>query len=148
MSLNVYLETPGESRKYEARIFVREDGQTMELTRREWDERFPGREPVTMQSCETEDVFHANITHNLGAMANAAGIYEAVWRPDEHGITKARQLIEPLRAGIAKMEAAPQKFEQFNAKNGWGLYVHFLPWLKRYLAACEESPDADVRVSR
>lgn len=83
-------------------------------------------------------VFEQNITHNLGAMAEAAGIYEAVWRPEEVGIVVASQLVEPLRKGIDAMEANREHFETFNASNGWGLYKNFLPWLKRYLAALRE----------
>ena len=93
-------------------------------------------------------VFDANITHNLGAMAREAGIYQHCWRPEEIGITHARQLIEPLQTAIAAMRADPARFERHDAPNGWGLYKHFLPWLEKYLAACEEHPDAEVSVSR
>lgn len=96
---------------------------------------------------ETE-YFSANITHNLGAMAREAGIYEACWRPEEIGITHATQLIEPLRSGIALMKADPKRFAKHNPSNGWGSYAGFLPWLERYLAACEDHPEAEVRVSR
>lgn len=89
-----------------------------------------------------------NITHNLNRMASEAGIYQHLWRPEEIGVTKARQLIEPLRAGIALMKAEPSRFEKHSASNGWGTYEQFIPWLERYLAACEEAPDADVSVSR
>ena len=93
-------------------------------------------------------VFDANITHNLGSMAEEAGIYGHLWRPKEIGVTKASQLIEPLRVAIAAMKADPSRFEKHNSPNGWGLYEHFVPWLERYLFACEEYPDADVNVSR
>lgn len=93
-------------------------------------------------------VYDANITHNLNVLAAAAGIYKEVWRPEEIGITTARQLIEPLQAGLAKMKADRGYYETFNAENGWGLYENFVPWLERYLAACEENPDALVSVSR
>lgn len=93
-------------------------------------------------------VFDANITHNLGSMAAEAGIYKHCWRPEEIGITHARQLIEPLQTAIAAMMADPARFEKHNATNGWGLYKHFLPWLEKYLAACEEFPDAEVHASR
>lgn len=96
---------------------------------------------------ETE-VFEANITHNLNKMADAAGIYKHVWRPEEIGITKARQLIEPLRDAIALMESNPARFKVYNPTNGWGTYEDFLFWLKNYLAACENDPDAHIRVSR
>lgn len=93
-------------------------------------------------------VYDANITHNLGKMANAAGIYEIVWRPEENGITTAEQLIEPLEKAIADMKARPEYYEQFNSPNGWGTYKNFVPWLEKYLAACKEYPDAVVEVSR
>ena len=97
---------------------------------------------------ETEQHYNANITHNLGPMAEEAGIYKHCWRPEEIGITKARQLIEPLRAGLKLMESDPPRFEKYNAENGWGLYKNFVPWVRDYLAACEQYPDADVHVSR
>lgn len=95
-----------------------------------------------------EEVFWANITHNLNEMADAAGIYEACWRPETIGITKAGQLIPLLTAGLERLRADPAKYEQYNAPNGWGLYKHFVPWVEKYLRACEEYPEADVRVSR
>jgi hypothetical protein len=103
---------------------------------------------VYLTESRPAEVYSANITHNLGAMAEAAGIYMHLWRPDELGITKARELIEPLRAGLERLKAEPQVFERHNAPNGWGLYMHFVPFVENYLRACEESPNADVRVSR
>jgi len=91
-------------------------------------------------------VYDANITHNLGAMAREAGIHMHLWYPEEIGITKAKQLIEPLRAAVALMRADPTRFEKHNASNGWGLYENFVPFVENYLAACEERPDADVHV--
>lgn len=93
-------------------------------------------------------VYDANITHNLNAMAEAAGIYRACWRPEEVAITKAAQLVEPLRAGLAWLKANKVEAERYNAPNGWGLYEHFVPWVEQYLAACEANPEATVRVSR
>jgi hypothetical protein len=148
MSLDVWLTMPGEMRRYESRIFVRDDGQTKEISREEWDKRFPGREPVVLLERETNEVFSANITHNLGKMADAAGIYQHLWRPEELGITKARDLIEPLRKGLALLLSDRPRFEKFNAPNGWGLYQNFVPWVEKYLCACEAYPDADIGVSR
>jgi hypothetical protein len=148
MSLDVSLTIPGETHTYESRIFVREDGQTKELTREEWDQRFPGQKPFSFSAPDTNFVFEANITSNLGRMADAVGIYMALWRPDEIGITKANQLIEPLTEGLKQMESDPKKFKAFNPSNGWGSYDDFVPWLRRYLNACIEYPEADVSASR
>lgn len=93
-------------------------------------------------------VYDANITHNLTAMADEAGIYKHLWRPEEIGITKAAQLIEPLTVGLAILKADPERFKKHNAPNGWGIYKHFVPFVENYLAACVENPDADVSVSR
>ncbi len=103
---------------------------------------------VYLTAIRPTEVHWSNITHNLGPMAAEAGVYMHLWRPEEIGITKAAQLIEPLRAAVALMKSDPPRFEKHNASNGWGLYKHFLPWVETYLAACEANPDADVRVSR
>lgn len=101
------------------------------------------------KSCKRSDeMYSANITHNLAKMAGEAGIYELLWRPDENGITKAKQLIKPLRKAIAEMKADPERFKKHNASNGWGMYEHFVPWLEEYLKACESFPKASVSVSR
>ena len=103
---------------------------------------------VYLTATRPTQVFSANITHNLNAMTEAAGIYHHVWRPEELGITAAGELIEPLRKGIARLEEAPQMFERYNPANGWGDYDGLVAWLKKYLAACEENPDATIYVSR
>ena len=98
-----------------------------------------------VQPCE---VYSANITHNLNKMAEDAGIYYHLWRPEEIGITTAAQLIEPLRNGLALLKSDQARFEKFDASNGWGVYSHLVSFVEEYLAACEKNPDATVHVSR
>lgn len=147
MSLDVYLTTDRVARR-EPEIFIRRAGATVAITREEWDALYPGREPFVLDSEETDDVYQANITHNLGGMAQAAGIYKPLWRPEEIGITQAAQLIEPLRAGLEKLRADPDTFRAHNPANGWGNYEALVSFVEKYLAACIEYPDADVTVSR
>lgn len=97
---------------------------------------------------EKHIVYEANYTHNCGKLAAEAGCYGCVWRPDEHGITHAKQIIEPLRAGIAEMVRSPQKYRPIQPRNGWGDYDSFVKWLQEYLQACEKHPNARVEVSR
>ena len=103
---------------------------------------------VYLTDADGNEVYWANITHNLNKMADAAGIYKHLWRPDEIGITKAKQLIGPLREGLQMMVWEPAKYKEFDASNGWGKYQDFLPWIADYLQACIDNPDADVHVSR
>lgn len=92
--------------------------------------------------------FDANITHNLNKMADAAGIYDHIWRPEEIGITTAKELIEPLTKGLADFKARPEYYEEFSASNGWGTYEQFVPWVEKYLNACIEYPESTIHVSR
>ena len=100
---------------------------------------------------ETENgelIHDQNITHNLGRMAEEGGFYGVLWHPEENGVTKASDLIEPLYNGICAMLKEPKRFEAHNASNGWGLYENFLPWLIRLLRACQDNPECKVSVSR
>src|SRR3954468_564392 len=126
MSLDVYLDadSPPTAPNGGSGIFIRRNGETVELTRAEWDQHFPGQEPVILAAEYGVDtnVFQANITHNLGKMADIAGVYDCMWRPEESGLTYAKQLIEPLKAGLDRLRADPDTFKAHNPPNGWGDY--------------------------
>lgn len=101
---------------------------------------------VFLKMVEPVTVYSSNITHNLGPMADEAGVYKHLWRPEEVGISRASQLIEPLTKAIELMKAEPDRFKRLDAPNRWGTYDDFVPWLERYLNACIEYPNADVSV--
>jgi len=101
---------------------------------------------VYLEVTKPTTIFEANITHNLNRMAQAAGIYEALWCPDEIGITKAAQLIEPLAIGLKLLQNNPEQFKKYNPENGWGNYGCLVDFVRGYLHACVETPDADVAV--
>ena len=103
---------------------------------------------VWLTTVRPTTVYESNITHNLGKMAEAAGIYQHLWRPEELGISRASELVEPLAAGLAMLKADPDRFHAFDAPNGWGTYKDFVPFVEKYLDACRADPDAEVRVSR
>lgn len=150
MSLDVYLKLPepldGPPRQA---IFIRRAGATEEISRAEWDEMRPGVEPVIATINPGEDqVYWANITHNLGPMAREAGIYTHLWRPEQIGVTLAADLVEPLTAGLALLRSDPARFKALNSHNGWGRYEHFVPFVERYLEACRQYPAAKVSACR
>lgn len=93
-------------------------------------------------------VLDENITHNLGRMAKAAGIYDCLWRPNENGFDIAHQIIPILEKGLSELKKNPEKFKEYNAPNGWGLYEHFVPYVQRILDGCYANPDAEIVVSR
>jgi len=91
--------------------------------------------------------FDANITHNLNKMAEEAGIYKALWHPEDIGVMKAAQLIPLLAGGLEILKANPARFEVFNPENGWGDYAGLVLFVERYLFACVKNPEADVGAS-
>jgi hypothetical protein len=115
-----------------------------------------------------EELYSANITHNLGEMADKAGIYEALWRPhrlrevydiseDDHFAEReyedsvtilAKDIIPYLEKGLEKLISKPDYYEKFNSPNGWGMYEHFVPFVQDYLTACKHFPESIVNVSR
>lgn len=102
------------------------------------------------QACEhcgrgAEPLFEwMGITHNLVPMAQEAGIYECLWRPDEHGFTKASHVAQVLEPAIANMEKTPERFRALNPENDWGTYEGFMAALHSIAAACRKHPEAEV----
>jgi len=103
---------------------------------------------VYLREVRMTTIYDANITHNLNNMADEAGIYKHLWRPEEIGITHAKQLINPLREGLALLLSDPERFKKFDPKNKWGDYDGLVKFVRSYAAACEENPNAEVSVSR
>lgn len=99
-----------------------------------------GPEDITMASF--------NITHNLTDMAQAAGIYHVLWRPEECGIQQASQLVTPLQEGLAILESNPDAFHEFDPCNGWGSYEGFIIVVYQVLQACKDRPHLKVKAFR
>lgn len=149
MSLDFYLvsDLPQRDTDKGSGIFIRENGSTKEISREEWDEKFPNREPVVVRESENAFLFTSNITHNLTEMADKAGIYKALWHPVDNGYKRASDIIGVLREGIAQMEKEPERFTPYNPDNGWGSYEGLLAFTKECLEACEQHPHALLETS-
>ena len=99
-------------------------------------------------------VYSANITHNLGKMANEVilnngkTLYQVLWRPDEHDWKYAKDISDMLDEGFYILLYNPEKFRKFNPENGWGSYDGLCNFVYNYLTACKENPEAELRVSR
>lgn len=138
MSLNIYLETDNPASKAEGSgIFVRENGLTKEISPEEWNQKDTSSESVGLSSF--------NITNNLTEMAEKCGAYQAVWNPEELGISTAAQITEYLVEAIAKLKDDPEYYKQFNPSNGWGDYEGLLETLENYYEACCRYPSARIR---
>lgn len=99
-------------------------------------------------------VYSANITHNLGKMADAVvlsngkTLYQVLWRPDEHGWKTAEDIVDMLDEGWNILLADPVKFRMFTPENHWGSYEGLCEFVYQYRNACWDVPDAELSVSR
>lgn len=96
------------------------------------------------------ELFSANITHNLGDMAAAAGIYNALWHPyelNDGSDPTADVLIPWLENGLKNLKENPDHYKKFNSPNGWGMYDNFVPFVEKVLDACKKHPKATVNTS-
>lgn len=93
-------------------------------------------------------VFSGNITHNLNRMADAAGLYDALWHPEHLCARKAADLIGHLTKGLDCLKSDPDRFRALGPKNGWGTYEALVEFVERYLAACTANPDGEIQVCR
>jgi len=89
-----------------------------------------------------------NVTHNMNKMAEAVGLYQVLWSPEEIGITTASQMIEPIEKGIRELMSNPDKYKAYNPPNGWGNYDIFVSFCRSVLSTCKENPDAIIDVSK
>lgn len=114
------------------------------------------------QSIDTD----VNLTHNLGAMAKAAGVYEALWRPylltnpptfanydeereyEEATTVRAIDLIPYLTEGLLNLLSNSSEFSKLNPSNGWGSYEVLVQQLCKYIAVCHEHPTLIVKPCR
>ena len=145
MSLDVYLKYPGKSFvNTGSGIFIRRDGQTIQISREEWDTMHPDREPIIYKPPTIDYVFHYNITGNLAPMAAAAKLYEPLWKPDELNLLHAEKLIPFLENGVYKLSNDVWYWKQYNPANGWGNYERLLDFVKCYLEACKEYWNAKI----
>lgn len=93
-------------------------------------------------------VFDYNITHNLNRMAEAAGLYFVLWRPEEINATQAKHITKALEEGLVELVSSPDKYKEYNPDNGWGTYEGLVNFVMEYLRACTANPEAEIHVSR
>ena len=92
-------------------------------------------------------LYWSNITHNLNEMAEAAGIYKALWRPEEINAKFAKDIIPIVERGLNDLKARPDYFKQFNSPNGWGMYKNFVYFVEEYLDALKRYPESTIEIS-
>ena len=100
---------------------------------------------VLKEDADETCVHEAYITHNVAPMWRLAGIYDALYNSNGQRVS---DVVETLRAGLAKMEASPEEYLPLNPPNGWGSYESAKRWLSKLVAACDRFPIAVIESSK
>ena len=94
------------------------------------------------------EVFSYNMTHNLGTMADEAGVYKTLWRPDENGYVYAASAVHNLTKALTLLKENPEFYKGFEPDNNWGTYEGFVAAVQSILEACERYPKARIHACR
>ena len=81
-------------------------------------------------------ILDLDISHNCGSMAEEVECYHALWHPEKHGITKAKQLIPILQKAI----------EEIGKRDDF--YYTLENFITKIFIACIKNPEAEVKASR
>jgi hypothetical protein len=60
----------------------------------------------------------------------------------------ASDIIDVIEQGLDLLKLRPDYFSKFNSPNGWGTYVHFVPFVENYLNALKQYPNSIIIVDR
>lgn len=89
-----------------------------------------------------------NITHNLTHMADACGLYDVLWRPEEHGYETTDDIADILLDGLNTLLESPERMRKYNAPNGWGMYEDFCRFVLDVYIAVRSNKGAFIHASR
>jgi len=145
MSLDLYIISKAPIRKCGTGVYVRENGQTVELkTMEQVRSHFPDADlsHISVHEYEDEDFWQGNITHNMNKMATEVPIenteltlYDLLWRPDEHCFATAgsKGYREYVLNGYLYLRTHKEELLPLNPDNGWGNYDQLLAFTLDFL---------------
>ena len=145
MSLDIYIISPIPIKRKSTGIWVRKEGKTVELTKQEAQERYPGAE-INEIEIETTEFWHGNITHNLAKMASVCLswrgyiLYDLLWRDEMPTIDKC-DYVSHLTDCLTYLKDDPEYFKQFNPENGWGTYEQLCDFVEDFIKALIDMPE-------
>lgn len=146
MSLDLYIMSKTPLKKTGTGVYIRENGETRELkTKEEVSKYFPGKE-VEEKTYETKEVWHGNVTHNLGRMADKVSpgvrsLYQLFWHPTETTVTRdwvsevfeCYQELKSRKDHFKPMEEENRVTEKDGKTYLWGTYDNLLKFTKSLL---------------
>lgn len=141
MSLDLYIISKTPVSHLGTGVFIRQNGANVELSVDEVKKAYPDSE-VEVREYEDNEVWHGNITHNMGKMAKQVSVsvytlYQLLWRPEETDLVPdghpTQRYLDCLNIALEKLKAGKDKLLVYNPSNGWGNYDLLLQFASEYL---------------
>ena len=160
MSLDLYILSETPIKKRSTGVFIRENGSTRELeTKEEVKKYFPDAEDIQEEEYETNIVWHGNITHNLGEMADAVfpkwmSLKHLLWYPytdvvETSWVDEISRCYRELNTNIDKYRKYEKKGEDGKV---WGTTEDLLAFVRSLLHSLSEidykNEEYTIEVSR
>ena len=145
MSLDLRITSKILIHKRGTGVYVRENGQTIELkTMEEVRSHFPDADlsHISVYEYEDDNFWYGNITHNMNEMASEVLIedteltlYDLLWRPDEHSFATAGSpdYREYVLKGYLYLRAHKEELLPLNPDNGRDNYDQLLAFTLDFL---------------
>ena len=92
-----------------------------------------------------EEIFDANITHNVVSMWEKAGCCEALYKSDGQKAMDVRDIIVDAVVDMMKHKA---EYKKLDSPNGWGIYEDAFKFLLSVAVACCDFPEAIIGVDK
>ena len=155
MSLDLYIISKKPVKHKCTGIYIRENGQTRELSLEEAKKLYPN-DNITEITLEDHIYWHDNITHNLGTMADHCycqcpdkiSLHSILWRPEETTLLTASGKLTPsyvkaLSICLEDLKEHRKYYEKFNPENGWGNYDNLVNFAESLLEALNKIPNEE-----
>ena len=155
MSLDLYIISKKLVKHKGTGIYIRENGQTKELSLEEANKLYPN---ANIEEITSEDniYWHGNITHNLGTIADhcycycpdKTSLYSILWRPEETTLlTVTRKLtssyVKALSICLRELKEHRSYYEKFNPENSWGDYENLVNFVDSFLTTLDKIPQKE-----
>ena len=102
------------------------------------DISFTTLQPVALPQSER------HITHNLVPIAKAVGVYEALWRPESAGYTKAKDVLPIMKEALRQLRERAKELKALEPPKGYGSMEDLRQDLQALIVVAEEYPEADI----
>lgn len=155
MSLDLYIINKKPIKHKGTGIYIRENGQTKELSLEEANKLYP-KANVEEVTSEDNIYWYGNITHNLGAMADhcycycpdKTSLHSILWRPEESTLLTVSGKLTPsyvkaLSICLDELKRYRNYYEKFNPENSQRDYITLVNFVESLLTALNKIPNEE-----